>query len=36
VGVIVAPENLDIAEEAITTFEAEGFPISAGTMQSAG
>ncbi len=36
VGVILAPENLDIAEEALTTFEAEGFPISAGTMQLAG
>jgi hypothetical protein len=36
VGVILAPENLDIAEEALTTFEAEGFPISAGTMQPAG
>ncbi len=36
VGVILAPENLDVAEEALTTFEAEGFPISAGTMQPAG
>jgi organic radical activating enzyme len=36
VNVILAPENIDIAESALTTLEQDGFPISAGAMLPAG
>lgn len=36
VGVILAPENIDIAESALTQLEADDFPITAGAMLPAG